>query len=43
MKVNEVNVSYGKKCTCGKYASEFVSLNMKVSIRSRHNGDKKGA
>ena len=32
MKVTEVNVSYGKKYPCGKYASEFVNLNMKVTI-----------
>ncbi len=32
MKVSEVNVSYGKKYPCGQYASEFVNLNMKVTI-----------
>jgi len=32
MKVNEVNVSYGKKYPCGKYTSEFVNLNMNVTI-----------
>lgn len=32
MKVTEVNVSYGKKYPCGKYASEFVNLAMKVTI-----------
>jgi len=32
MKVGEVNVSYGRKYPCGKYASEFVNLNMKVTI-----------
>jgi very-short-patch-repair endonuclease len=32
MKVGEVTVSYGRKYPCGKYASEFVNLNMKVTI-----------
>jgi len=32
VKVTEVNVSYGKKYPCGKYASEFVNLNMKATI-----------